>query len=1834
MNRCPLPRWAIAGVAAAIASAAPAAIDPADYGTILYHADAGDLALNDGDPVGSWGSPAAAGTERPTYVASDPRFNSRPAVRFDGSDDVLRWTGANLSARTIFAAVTLESTAKSLDTLISTGADKLNVRRNNTTAFYRSAGQGADQNDFSNITPAGELRVNDVISGGYSYGVSHLVVAAAGANQTYSNFWIGSASDGLGRHWTGSVAEIIVFGGTLDAEGMNAVGRYFQDKYALPTNFDPVTPDIASFTAAANGADDTGILIPAEGEVELRWTVENADTVAIDNGALDPAATLAGSVSVNVAATTTFTLTATNAQGGSTAEVTVYVGAPPGEPRINEFLAENDGGLRDEDGESSDWIEIYNPNPFALDLSAYELTDGTATWAIPAGTFAPAGGYFIVFASGKDRTDPGGELHASFALQNGGEYLALRRISDGAVLTEFAPEFPEQFANRSYGYFGDPAELGYFAEPTPGAENGATGLLGFLDLTDDTQFQIGRGFFETPFNETITCATPGATIIYTLDGSTPSLSEGTQVPAPDAETPPTATVLIDGSLQGGVTTLRAAVFKDGYAPTNTDTQTYIFALGVTGQQPANATASGWPAGNVNGQQFNYGMRLDNIGPGNSAIPAAEVAEALQTIPTVSIVTDIENLVDPTIGLYVNADVRGDQFERPASMELIFPPDYIDPDGNTDGFQIDFGLRIRGGASRGDSFFKHSFRCFFRREYGAGKLRYRLFGDEGTDEFDKVDFRTSQNYDWARESSFNTGRFNTLCREVWTRDTQGAMGQPHTKSRYYHLYLNGTYWGIYMTEERPEESFGASYFGGDPDDYDVPKINRPDDFKTEATSGNLDAWHDFWQKAIDLESNPTAEAYWALQGLNPDGSPNPALPIYLDPDNMADYLICLAYQGDGDTVLSSFLGFNRPNNWYAVRNRVSNDMGFTYYLHDGEHSLGSPNSVVDHTGPYNGSNRYVIDYANTQWIHEYLTASPEYRLAFADRVHRHMFNGGVLETQNCIDRFNARAAQIREAIKAYAARWGDARYATGYTTQDWENAITFVNNWFPGRREVVLGQLRADGLYPDTEAPVYQPQHGGSVPAGFSLAMDDPNAAGGVIYYTLDGSDPRNAFAQPVVTQTYVAEGGTWQFRVPSGALDGFSLPTLSATPVAYFPFDADASDAATADGAQDGTLTNGAAITTADSVFGGGALQLDGLNDCVLLGDPAALQITGPISIAAWAKRTGPVQLGDTLANIVAKGYQTTPSSGEIMLRYGSAGVHTGGSWDGGNHVAESASGTDLNTWVHLCAVYTGSEWRLYQNGQLAATTVDATGAVPVAMGWAIGSRGDGTSRFFPGLIDEVYLFDTAITEADVRALAGYYQADWAAPAFDDAAWSSDPGGVGYAGNGDPLEPFIQTDVGAEMIDASASLLMRSDFTIGAGELAGIDFLALDIRYDDGFIAYLNGVEVARRNAPPIANGLSAATVAHADPDAIIPEKIDLSAQVGLLQEGGNVLAIHGLNSAPSGQDFLIEAKLTAGNVPAVSSAAQAYGGAITLAAPTQVNARVFKDGEWSALNSAFYQVDSEPASDQNLVVAALHYHPASDAPLEYLLFQNIGSEFVDLSGVIIRDGVDFAFPDNTVIAPGAQLALAQDPAALAPVLAGYDIIGPYSGRLNNDGERLHITAANGDTIRDFTYNDAPPWPGGGDQGYPLILIAPGSNPDHSDPFNWRSAAALDLPDSGTPFAGDPLGDADGNGVADIIDYAVADSGTPLRVAFEPFTVDAAEDTYLVLEYTRPIGSDDAIVTPQIGSDLLGWSSAPEDVVFLGSANNGDGTETFRWRSAAAVGAEDRLFGRLSVTPR
>jgi hypothetical protein len=140
---------------------------------------------------------------------------------------------------------------------------------------------------------------------------------------------------------------------------------------------------------------------------------------------------------------------------------------------ISEFLASNTAGMKDSDGETSDWVEVYNRGKSAVSLAGWRLTDDpnqTERFVFPEVSLEP-GQYLVVFASGRASNPGEKQLHASFRLKASPDYLALLD-ADGRLTQEFAP-YPEQRNDVSYG-LGSDGVTNYLTAATPGAPNTPT----------------------------------------------------------------------------------------------------------------------------------------------------------------------------------------------------------------------------------------------------------------------------------------------------------------------------------------------------------------------------------------------------------------------------------------------------------------------------------------------------------------------------------------------------------------------------------------------------------------------------------------------------------------------------------------------------------------------------------------------------------------------------------------------------------------------------------------------------------------------------------------------------------------------------------------------------------------------------------------------------------------------------------------------------------------------------------------------------------------------------------------------------------------------------------------------------------------------------------------------------------------------------------------------------------------------------------------------------------------------------------------------------------------
>ncbi|MFV2068142.1 MAG: CotH kinase family protein, partial [Pirellulales bacterium] len=687
-------------------------------------------------------------------------------------------------------------------------------------------------------------------------------------------------------------------------------------------------------------------------------------------------------------------------------------------------------------------------------------------------------------------------------LRDGTNVLAIQGLNRRASGDPFFLVHPELQVGRSLDI--RRVEPRYFASPTPGTPNG---LNSFAALTPTPQVNIAGGLFDEPFDVVVNSDVPGATLVITTDGSRPTLENGLQVDGADAETRPTTTISVSGT-----TVLRAAAFNEDWMPSRMTARTYIFPDDVIAQDVQATLDAGFPerwgdrtvATSPGNGVPDYGPDPDIIGPNDlfGGIYAAQLANSLRAAPTLSIVMDLDDLFDPETGIYSNPTRSGFEWERPTSVE------WITTDGSP-GFQVNAGIRIMGGFSRRASK-KNSLRLEFRKQYGPSRLQFPLFGDGAAGEFETLALRAHFNDGYTLSSNPH------FIRDQWTRATQLAMGQPSSRGTNAHLYINGIYWGLYNPVERPDASFSATYLGGDENDWDAINSNG-------VVDGTVDAWNELLSLsgpvATAADQQQSNAALLRLLGKDPDGTDNPEVETLLDVDNYIDYMLLNFFTGNNDWP---------HNNYYMARRRGPESTGFKFYSWDAERSLNNTQGkFADVNTDVTGVSRGVAV------LHARLVKNDEFRLMFADRVRRHFSPGGALyvdpanpawdpeNPQRNIPaaRYKELADQIALPLVAESARWADALSANPPpTVADWQVLIDgMLENWLPQRPAILLEQLTARGLYPEVAAPEFN-QHGGEIVPGFDLTMSAP----GDVYYTLDGSDPRQSVLEPGVTESGIS----------------------------------------------------------------------------------------------------------------------------------------------------------------------------------------------------------------------------------------------------------------------------------------------------------------------------------------------------------------------------------------------------------------------------------------------------------------------------------------------------------------------------------------------------------------------------------------------------------------------------------------------------------------------------------------------------------------------------------------
>lgn len=480
------------------------------------------------------------------------------------------------------------------------------------------------------------------------------------------------------------------------------------------------------------------------------------------------------------------------------------------------------------------------------------------------------------------------------------------------------------------------------------------------------------------------------------------------------------------------------------------------------------------------------------------------------LPALSLVTDNRHLWGTKgIQKQPNATKHGIAWERPVSAEFIRP-------GDNGGFAVDCGIRIQGGGyvrprynpNSNLPFSKFSFRLYFRGDYGTGRLEYPLFGDTPVQSFDRIVLRAGMN-----------DHTSPFVKDEWARRLCSNVGQVCPRGNFVNLFINGKFKGYYNPTERIDTKFLADWYQTD-ENYDlIAQMN-------EVRAGNVTAW----RKLLNYVNRYDMQVPKHFRVVEQQ----------LDMAAMADYLLPLIYAANDDWP---------HNNWRASRHKP--DGRFRFINWDAEWTFSkstSHNTIknqLSNTSPPWGT----TDIAK---LFNGLKVSSEYQMIFADRVHKHFFNGGGL-TDKEIRRIYDEIYNTVKGTVSLSKTWG--------------------TNWIRKRRAPVLKHLKEVNFNASEQAPVFN-QFGGTVPDGFQLNMTSTK---GDIYYTTNGTDPRTRFSGTVSasakpydkaaglslsTGAHVKarslNGGTWSALTEASFMVGDGSPPIRITEIMYNPQGGDA----------------------------------------------------------------------------------------------------------------------------------------------------------------------------------------------------------------------------------------------------------------------------------------------------------------------------------------------------------------------------------------------------------------------------------------------------------------------------------------------------------------------------------------------------------------------------------------------------------------------------------------------------------------------------------------------------
>ena len=379
----------------------------------------------------------------------------------------------------------------------------------------------------------------------------------------------------------------------------------------------------------------------------------------------------------------------------------------------------------------------------------------------------------------------------------------------------------------------------------------------------------------------------------------------------------------------------------------------------------------------------------------------------------------------------------------------------------------------------------------------------------------------------------------------------------------------------------------------------------------------------------------------------------------------------------------------------------------------------------------------------------------------------------------------------------------------------------------------------------------------------------------------------------------------------------------------------------------------------------------------------------------------------------------------------------------------------------------------------------------------------------------------------------------WRSPNFNDSSWASGASELGYGDN----DETTVVGFGNDPNNKHATTYFRRTFQV----TESFDTAELDLFYDDGAVVYLNGQEVNRVNiAGNIGDPVGFQDFATGSVGDGARAFFDLSS---LLVVGTNTLAVEIHQRSGSSSDISFNAAVTlTTNLGGANS--------IPLTTSTNVKARTFSNGQWSAVNDATFAI---PVSQQDLRISELHYNPAEPNDSERMagFIENDEFEFIEifnpdlvgsisLDGLQLTDGVTFAF-GNVSLAPGERAVVVENTFAFTERY-GSDVrvLGQWSGGLSNSGEEITLIDSTMTEIMSVDYGDGDPWYSPTDGGgFSLVLDQPNDTPTEElgKYYSWRASTEI----GGTP------GEASAQSLGVVINEVLAHTDAPQSDAIELF---------------------------------------------------------------------------------